>query len=113
MLTELALVSPFIVAQRMQQAALPGTRPTAAQRRELQRMVEEKSLAFGAGGIAVGLRLFDSWQRAWWQAWTQPLSPAAWPSMLALLDDGLRPAHRTAMANARRLARTRSRPTKK
>lgn len=104
MLTELALVTPGIVAQRMLRAARPGTWPTARQQREAQRMVTEKSLAFGEGGAAVGFRLLAAWQQAWLQAWLHPFAPFAWPSAWALLDDSLRPAHRTAMANARRLA---------
>ena len=107
MLAQLAQLSPGIVAHRIAQTWPTGQAPSAAQQRELQRMVSEKVQAFGDGWWAVGLHMTLAWQAAWWQMATAPLAPTRWPTSTQLLGVALEPAHRVAVANSKRLSRRR------
>ena len=98
-----------------------GLAPTRADRREMHRMVSEKMEAFLASQVAMALRMHELWLDAWMrtlQSWWIPRASfidaraamrdveRAWHDVL---DRGIAPIHRTAMANARRLNRTRRR----
>ena len=131
--TELACATPSVIAMRMARMLEAGTAPTAADRREMNRMVSEKVQAFTQSFVAVAL----SQQRAqfeWWTAatrsayaaWLMPWSATMFVpgrsrrpqrsaverllrSQAQVLASGLAPLHRAATANARRLARRRTR----
>lgn len=118
---ELSVAAPAIVATRTSRMLAAGLSPTAADRREMWRMGAEKTQAFGDSAVAMALAM----QRAWIEAWFKALQPWwTWPALRydprsgmrdverawhAVIDGGLAPIHRTAMANARRLGRARRR----
>ena len=105
--------APQVVAQRLQRLALAGPRPSARDQREFQRMGAEKLAAFGEAWQAMAWQMLKSNQalaasmlRGGW-----PMQAAqAWQAAaLDILGQGLRPVHRRAVANARRLARRKPR----
>ncbi|HWD22426.1 MAG TPA: hypothetical protein VG591_04785 [Burkholderiales bacterium] len=98
---ELSLVAPQVIALR-------GLR--MHDRREMQRMSSEKVLAFWESVNAMGLQMARANQeyalfamRQWWSPWMSPWQAACAASKV--LEEGLRPIHRRASANARRLRR--------
>jgi hypothetical protein len=124
--TELMLAAPQVVAHRLGRMAVAGHRPSAKDQREFHRMGTEKLAAFGEAWQAMTLQMLKSNQqlaaammRSWWPAAavrggkpTAPLAQAAaqWQhAPLDVLDKGIRPVHRRAGANAKRLGRTRTR----
>jgi hypothetical protein len=117
---ELAVAVPFVVAHRLARLAAAGHRPTARDRREFRRMVDEKGPAFAASWLAMwaeGWRLQQqlawSFARTWWAPWlgTSARGPGAdrlvRDSLMRAWGAGLAPLHRAATANARRLGRRR------
>ena len=120
--TELALAVPQVVAHRLTRLALAGPTPSARDRKEFERMVAEKNAAFAASWGAMGAQaaranqalaasFFSSFLAA---ASGRRPSPAV--SMLAMqkaalgvIGSGLAPVHRKAVANAKRLGRTKLR----
>jgi hypothetical protein len=93
-LAELSVAAPMVVAARLARIAAHGATPTVHDRRELHRMGAEKFAAWQEGWIAMARH-----------AATAPLHAAAFgpQAFAALLAAGLAPAHRRAVANARRL----------
>lgn len=127
-LAELSLAVPQVVAHRVTRMALAGPSPTARDRQEFERMVEEKKLAFGQSWMAMGLQAVQAQQalalsmmRSFWSPASlgrRPPSAAAVTAAVTsqlqraavnVLGQGLAPVHRKAVANAKRLARTRLR----
>ena len=121
--TELALAVPQVVAHRLLRMAHAGPHLSARDRKEFARMVAEKHTAFGESWNAMALQALQS-QRTFAAALAlaaTPLrSPRAGPAAhalaaqlqqaaLAVIGKGLAPVHRRAVANAKRLARTRLR----
>jgi hypothetical protein len=119
---ELALAVPQVVAHRMTRMALAGAHPSPRDRKEFARMVAEKNEAFGAAWQAMtvhgaraqqafGASLFAPSSRS--PAAGGPRRRARWPQLqhatLGILGKGLGPVHRKAVANAKRLARTKLR----
>jgi hypothetical protein len=121
--SELMLAAPQVVAHRLGRMALAGPRPSARDQREFHRMSAEKLAAFGEAWQAMTLqmlrsnqRLAASMMRSWWPigavrggknsaAMTQ--AAAAWQqAALDVLGQGIRPVHRRAVANAKRLGRS-------
>lgn len=120
--TEMAVAVPQVVAHRVARMALAGPMLSERDRKEFDRMLAEKETAF-----------HESWSAMAAQAWlaqraltsqmirsmlTPTLTPHALPAQwvshwhqetLGVLSKGLGPVHRKAMANAKRLARTRLR----
>jgi hypothetical protein len=89
---ELALIAPQVIAMRNLRMH---------DQLEMQRMVTEKMFAFWESMSAMGLSAMS-------QAWSPWMSP--WQTMAAaskVLEQGVRPVHRRAKANARRLRRLR------
>jgi hypothetical protein len=89
-----------------------GANPSARDRREFQRMGNEKVLAFWESANAMGLQMAKAQQeyvlfamRQWWSPWVSPWSMAA--SATKVFEHGLGPLHRRASANARRLRKLR------
>jgi len=120
---ELALAVPQVVAHRLLRMAHAGPHLSARDRKEFARMIAEKNSAFGESWNAMALQALQS-QRAFAAALalaaTVPRSARADPpaqafaaqlqqAALAVLGKGLAPVHRRAVANAKRLARTRLR----
>ena len=120
---ELATAVPQVVAHRMTRMALAGPKLSDRDRKEFARMIAEKNNAFSESWNAMALQALHS-QRAFAAALalaaTVPRSARADPpaqafaaqlqqAALAVLGKGLAPVHRRAVANAKRLARTRLR----
>jgi hypothetical protein len=100
---ELALAVPQVVAHRVARMAAAGPWPSARDRREFHLMGSEKVAAF-----------HESWSAMWLQAWRAQMQFAmallqwwSWPARIA--DHGLKPVHRRAVANAKRLGGSRRR----
>jgi hypothetical protein len=100
---ELSLVAPQVIALRSLRTH---------DRREMQRMGSEKVLAFWESMNAMGLQMARANQeyalfamRQWWSPWMSPWQTAA--AATKVLEEGMRPIHRRASANARRLRRVR------
>jgi hypothetical protein len=106
-----------------------GTSPNATDRREMSRMVSEKSRAFTESWFAMAARQQRA-QLDWWMAFARACwSPFSWVphnhgfmlaprtrralsrriqrSQAAVLASGLDPLHRVATSNLRRLSRSR------
>jgi hypothetical protein len=119
---ELALAVPQVVAHRMTRLALAGAKPSTRDQREFQRMVAEKQSAFHESWVAMAAQavlaqqaLTLSFASAFWApARRQPAAAAALGrqvqgAALGIIGKGLAPIHRKAVANAKRLARTKLR----
>jgi hypothetical protein len=119
---ELALAVPQVIAHRAARMALAGPRPSARERKEFHRMGAEKVAAFGEAMHAMALQtvqanqhLAASCMQAFWLPWagsqrsrksaSRRISSAA----LEIAVKGMAPVHRRAVANARRLRRTKLR----
>lgn len=108
-LAELAFAAPQVVAHRVTRMALAGPAPSARDRREFHQMGAEKLAAAGEAWFAMWVQAFHAQQ----QLALGMLKTAALPSTAALtraglgvLGHGMAPVHRRAVANARRLAKT-------
>ena len=119
---ELALAVPQVVAHRVTRMALAGPHPSPRDRKEFARMVAEKNEAFGAAwqamavhGVraqqALGASLFSSLLAIAHGRRPSPARSVAQlqHATLGVLGKGMAPVHRKAIANARRLARTKLR----
>lgn len=123
--SELMIAAPQVVAHRLGRMAVAGHKPSAKDQREFHRMGAEKLAAFGEAWQSMTLQMLKSNQqvaasmmRSWWPASAArggsklaPLTQAATAWQLAALDvlgQGIRPVHRRAVANAKRLGRKRS-----
>jgi hypothetical protein len=109
---ELSLVVPEVVAMRTARMLAAGANPSARDRREFQRMGNEKVLAYWESVNAMGLQMAKAQQdyalfamRQWWSPWVSPWSMAA--SATRVFEQGLGPLHKRASANARRLRKLR------
>ena len=115
---ELAVAVPPVVAHRLTRLALAGPAPSARDRREFQRMGTEKAAAFAESWNAMARHTLDanqtlasSFLRAFWsptraQASAQSATRQAGRAVTAIVQAGLAPVHRRAVANAKRLSRT-------
>lgn len=121
--SELMAAAPQVVAHRLGRMAAAGARPSAKDQREFHRMGAEKVAAFGEAWQAMALQMMKANQQITASmlrsGWLTPgslrglnapaLNKAAVAWQLAALDilgHGMRPVHRRAVANARRLGRT-------
>jgi hypothetical protein len=116
---ELALAIPQVIAQRVARMALAGPNPSPRDRREFQTMVSEKPAAFAQAWTAMATescRAHQAIATSLFAAFFNPFSrhtPCAAAvaatvgnAAIGVLEKGLAPVHRQAVANARRLART-------
>jgi hypothetical protein len=119
---ELAFAAPQVVAHRVTRMAIAGPALSERDRKEFQRMGAEKTAAFSEAWNAMAKQALHSNH-----ALTMSLVRSLWsPSLhgkpsagavaaqlhnaaLAVLGEGMAPVHRRAVANARRLARTKLR----
>ena len=111
----LAVAVPQVVAHRLTRLALAGPKPSARDRREFHRMGAEKVAAFQESWMAMAA---ESWRiqmqvaQAFWFPWLAAGRKQGWSSeraARAILGRGMAPVSRKAVANARRLQRTRLR----
>lgn len=119
---ELAFAVPQVVAHRVARMAIAGPMPSARDRREFKLMSDEKAAAFAESWLAMSRHAMQANQalaasglQAMWAPFPgrKPagghLAAQAQRAALAVLDKGLSPVHRKAVANAKRLARTKLR----
>lgn len=126
---ELAIAAPAVIALRTARMAAAGAAPSAADRREMTRMVDEKVGAFTASWFAMAARQqraqqewWAAFARSWWSPWLSPRPGVAFDaaaarsfanriqrSQAAVFAQGLAPLHRAATANLRRLSGSRTR----
>ena len=119
---ELAVATPQVVAHRVTRMAIAGATLSERDRKEFNLMVAEKKTAFAEAWQAMTTQtvranqtLAASFVRSMW-------SPRGWGhesvgkalvqvqgAALGILDKGMAPVHRKAVANAKRLARTKLR----
>jgi hypothetical protein len=119
---ELGLAVPQVVAHRVTRMGMAGPTLSERDRKEFQRMVAEKHSAFSEAWSAMAKEsvrahqsLAVSYVRSFWspslRAKTSPRSIVAQLQNAAfgVFDKALAPVHRKAVANAKRLARTKVR----
>jgi hypothetical protein len=119
---ELAFAVPQVVAHRVTRMAASGPKLSARDRKEFERMVAEKNSAFGESWNAMAVQavlanqaLAASFFKAF-LAVARGKKPSAARSAaqlqraaLGVLGKGFAPVHRKAVANAKRLGRTKLR----
>ncbi len=119
---ELAIAVPQVVAHRLSRMAQAGQSPSVRDQREFQRMFSEKGSAFAESWLAMGWQMLRAqqslmmsfWQSMWWPTlWGRPTARSLGSQMQragwSIAGHGMAPVHRTAVANAKRLSRRRSR----
>lgn len=114
---QLAFVVPQVVAHRFARMALAGASPSARDRREFHRMGAEKASVFAESWNAMAMQAFvanqalaASFLRLIWSQRPPTASAIAaeWhDAALGVIGKGMAPVHRKAVANSKRLARTR------
>ncbi len=114
---ELAVAVPRVVAHRMTRMALAGPKPSARDRKEFERMVAEKNVAFADAWRAMAAQAARSQQTFaanWFKSMlsmshggkpTSPSPAALQRAALDVLGKGMAPVRRKAVANAKRLGR--------
>jgi len=115
--TELAFAVPQVVAHRATRMALAGTSPSVRDRREFEQMGAEKVAAFVESWNAMAMEAFrasGSLAVSFWTSWLtgkpSRVGGSQWrDATMGVLGKGIGPVHRRAVANAKRLARTRLR----
>jgi hypothetical protein len=119
---ELAVAVPQVVAHRVIRMAMSGPTLSERDRKEFQLMMAEKKTAFAEAWQAMALQsvranqaLATSLLRSFWSP-SHKGKPSAGTvaaqvqsAALGVFGKGLAPIHRKAVANARRLARTKLR----
>jgi len=114
---ELAYAVPQVVAHRVTRMVLAGTSPTTRDQREFQQMGTEKMAAFAESWNAMAaqaVRANYMLATSFWQSWlagkpTQISRSQMHNAVLGVLGKGIGPVHRRAVANAKRLGRTKLR----
>ena len=118
---ELAVAVLPVIAHRLTRLARAGPAPSVRDRREFQRMGAEKAAAFAESWNAMARQtleanqtLASSFLRAFWSpASARPSAPSAARQVgraaMGIVQKGLAPVHRCAVANAKRLGRTQRR----
>jgi hypothetical protein len=111
---ELAWAAPQVVAHRLGRMAAAGPLPSSRDSQEFTRMWSEKVTAFSDSltamtfeGFAANQAVMSSLMRGFWNPWRAPSSLVTMSQMhdatWRVLGAGLRPVHRAAVDNARRL----------
>jgi hypothetical protein len=118
---ELGLAVPQVVAHRLARMAAAGASPSARDRKEFQRMGTEKMVALNEAWNAMAFEAFRanqqlalSFMQSFWFPWARPRSVKSASRQLSnaaagILGKGVAPVRRRAVANARRLGRTKRR----
>jgi hypothetical protein len=112
-LAELSFAAPQVIAHRLTRMALAGATLSARDRKEFSGMVLEKQAAAAQawmGMFAEGLRFQQQFALSLLTAATPRQHAARTKNASArIFSAGLAPVHRKAVANAKRLARTKLR----
>lgn len=120
-LAELSLAAPQVVAHRVARMAHAGPTLSARDQKEFQLMVSEKTAAFSQAWSAMAVQaavanqaLALSFFKSLWLPFGHKPSAAAAASQIQragtrVLSKGVAPVHRKAVANAKRLSRTKLR----
>jgi|SRR6516162_5564144 hypothetical protein len=112
-LAELGFAAPQVIAHRLTRMALAGPRISARDRKEFTGMVLEKQAAVAQawlGMFAEGVRFQQQFALSLLTAATPRIHAArARTATSRIASAGLAPIHRKAVANAKRLARTKLR----
>ena len=116
---ELAVAVPQVIAHRLTRLALAGPTPSARDRKEFQLMGAEKAAAFAESWNAMAQQaleatptLASSFLRAFGSpARAKASAKFATRQVVAIVRAGLAPVHRRAVANAKRLSRTKFKRT--
>ena len=115
---ELAVAVPQVIAHRLTRLALAGPTPSARDRKEFRRMGAEKAAAFAESwnAMATGMleanpTLMVSFMRGFWSPPSAKRSATSAArqvgrAVTGIVQKGLAPVHRCAVANAKRLSRT-------
>jgi hypothetical protein len=119
---ELAIAAPQVVAHRVTRMAISGPTLSKRDRKEFELMVAEKKTAFAEAWQAMAtqtLRANQTLAMSFFRSfWSPTLKGKPTPAKvgaqlqsaaLSVLGKGLTPVHRKAVANAKRLARTKLR----
>ena len=119
---ELAFAVPQVVAHRVTRMSLAGPKLSARDRKEFELMVAEKNAAFSESWNAMvaqtalanqvlAVSFFKSFLAAAWGKKPSAAGSAAQlqRAALSVLGKGFAPVHRKALANAKRLRRTKLR----
>ena len=116
---ELGFAAPQVIAHRLARMAAAGTSPSARDRAEFRRMGIEKIAAANEAWAAMTAQAFVENQKlalramqSFWFHWvrSKPVTRRQLRSAsAAILGKGLAPIHRRAVANARRLRRSKRR----
>jgi hypothetical protein len=119
---ELAMAVPQVMAHRFTRLAMAGTRLSVRDRKEFERMVAEKNTAFTEAWQAMAKQSVRAhralavsvWQSLWLPSLRRKPSAGTLAAefhraALDIVGKGIAPVHRKALANARRLARTKLR----
>lgn len=108
-MAELALAAPQVVGHRVTRMALAGASPSARDRREFHQMGAEKLAAMGESWFAMWVQAFHAQQQlalGMMKTAALPTTAALTRAGLGVLGHGLAPVHQRAVANSKRLART-------
>jgi len=112
-LAELGVAAPQVVALRLTRMALAGPALNARDRKEFTGMVVEKQVAFARSWMDMfveGLRMQQQLVLSMLSAATpQQRAARARTAVARMASAGIAPIHRKAVANAKRLARTKLR----
>jgi len=120
-LLELSLAVPQVVAHRVARMALAGHVPSARDKKEFELMVAEKKLAFGQSWSAMAVQAaranqalaLSAFSSIWFPTKRKPSAAAVAAQFqraaVSVLNKGVAPVHGKAVANAKRLARTKLR----
>jgi hypothetical protein len=115
---ELAVAVPQVIAHRLTRLARAGPAPSARDRQEFRRMSAEKAAAFVKSWNAMATQAFEANQTlalSFLRAFGSPARPKSSAASAArrvgravtgIVQAGLAPVHRCAVANAKRLSRT-------
>ena len=119
---ELAFEVPQVVAHRLTRMVVGGTVPTKRDRKEFNTMISEKQIAFSQAWVAMAAETFRLNQsiaaslfgdflfpRSRTMASSASLSRKMQSAANSIVGKGLAPVHRTAVANAKRLGRSKAR----
>lgn len=118
---EIAIAAPQVVAHRVTRMAMAGQTPSERDKKEFALMVAEKKAAFSESWIAMANQatranqvLAVSMLQSFWSPLRRKSSAAAVTAQIqraavGVLSKGVAPVHRKAVANAKRLARTKLR----
>jgi hypothetical protein len=116
--TELAFAVPQVISHRLLRLAASGHKPSARDRREFDRMITEKAEAMGEAWGKMTVKAFQANQElalSLMKSWMRGSPAVVRQSSIVrraaseCLSAGIAPVHRRATANARRLAKIKTR----